>query len=347
MNNLRILVMLALAVSPAAAQTPAVQPGQSGQSPITPASGVNSFYERGPGVAYIMTAITVEGEVESPGPVDLASLPLREATVKELDYVDGKEVFRGAYLVSGYSLYDILKNKAVKKAREDFKPETDLYVVVENAAGKKAVFSWGEIYYAADGFGAMVSARVRSVPMGKRDSQWPLPAGPRLVCSADLYNSRFITDPVKITVKSAPGEYPGARHQATYAPELRLVYGDKRAVVKGPGKAGLRTYVQSGYGHGTGFKGLKHETGFLFKDVLAGLGMGPKDYAAALVVVSAGDAYRAAFSLAEIMNRGDNKDFLLVDNGKTKDGRFSLFSAADFFVDRNVRSAAKAEILKI
>lgn len=344
MNNFRMLAILALAVSPAAAQTPATQ---SGQFPIPPAPGVNSFYERGPGVAYTLPAITVEGEVENPGPVDLAALPLREATVKELDYVDGKEVFRGAYLVSGYSLYDILKNKTVKKAREDFKPETDLYVVVENAAGKKAVFSWGEIYYTADGFGAMVAARVRSVPMGKRDTQWPLPAGPRLVCSTDLYNSRFIADPVKITVKSAPGEYPGAKHQAAYAPELRLVYGEKRVVVKGPGKAEQRTYVQAGYGHGTGFKGLKRETGFLFKDVLAGLGLEPKDYAASLVVVSAGDAYRAAFSLAEIMNRGDNRDFLLVDSGKTKDGRFSLFSAADFFVDRNVRSAAKAEILKI
>jgi hypothetical protein len=47
-----------------------------------------------------------------------------------------------------------------------------------------------------------------------------------------------------------------------------------------------------------------------------------------------------------LINRGDNADFLVVDNGKAEDGRFSLFSPADFFVDRNVRGMSKVGITR-
>jgi hypothetical protein len=306
----------------------------------------NSFFERGPAVKYDLKTILVEGEVAEPGPVELAGLPLREAAVREVAWQDGKPVFRGAYLVSGYALYDILNAKPVKKTRQDFRPETDLFLVVENAKGEKAVFSWGEIYYAADGFGALVAASARSVTAPKRNTDWPLPAGPLLAAAGDLYNTRFISNPVKITVKSAPGDFPGKKHEAVYAPEFSLVYGDKRIAVKGAGKAEKRSFSAAGYGHGTGFKGVKSGEGFLFKDIVAGAGIAAQDSGDKLVVVSAGDSYRAAFSLAEIVNRGDNADFLVADNRKAKDGRFALFCASDFFVDRNVRGMAKAEILE-
>jgi hypothetical protein len=309
-------------------------------------SEVNSFFGRGPAKEYALKSIMVEGEVAEPGPVELAALPVREAAVKELGWEEGKPVFKGAYLFSGYSLYDILNAKPVKKARGDFKPETDLFVVVENARGDKAVFSWGEIYYAADGFGALIYKKARSVSPPKRGTDWPLPEGARLVCADDLYNTRFIADPVKITVRSAPGDYPGKKHQAAYAPGFSVVYGENNMFIKEAGKAARRAYVSAGYGHGTGFKGLKKEEGFLFKDVLARAGIAPQDSGAALVMVSAGDAYRAAFSLSEIINRGDNADFLVVDKGEdAKDGRFALFSASDFFVDRNVRSVSNVEVV--
>ncbi|MDD2806456.1 MAG: hypothetical protein PHV33_12970 [Elusimicrobiales bacterium] len=339
-KTISLLLGLLAAALPCAAQENAPETGKEA-APV-----VNSFYERGPAAKYALKSILVEGEVAEPGPVELAALPVREAAVKELVWLEGKPVFRGAYLFSGYSLCDILNAKAVKKAREDFKPETDLYVVVENAAGDKAVFSWGEIYYAANGYGALIARSARSVTAPKRNTDWPLPAEPRLVAANDLYNTRFIANPVKITVKSAPGDFPGRKHEAVYAPEFTLVYGEKRVAVKEAGKAERRSYSAAGYGHGTGFKGLKNEGGFLFKNILAQAGVAPQDSGDKLVVVSAGDAYRAAFSLAELVNRGDNADFLVVDNAGEKDGRFSLFSAADFFVDRNVRAMAKVEILK-
>jgi hypothetical protein len=312
------------------------------------ASATNSFFDKSPVKEYQLQDIYVGGEVENPGPVALASLPVRELAVQELAFADGKPQFKGAYFVSGYSLYDILKSRTVKKTGGDFKPEVDLFVEVENAKGEKAVFSWGEIYYARNNFNSLIYRTARSITPGKKTTDWPLPETSRLVCSADLYNTRFIANPVKITVRSAPGTYPGKKHAEAYAPEVRIVAGAKTTVLKDPAKrSAKRQYVLAGYGHGTGFKDVKSVEGFVFKDILAAAGAVPQSSGDTLVVVSAGDSYRAAFSLSELINRGDNADFLLVDRGTEKYGRFSLFSAADFFVDRNVRSVAKVELLRM
>lgn len=342
MELVRTLLCLALL----AAGMPAAAQEKKEEAP-EPKVAVNSFYERGPVKEYSIDGIFVEGEVESPGPVAFAGLPRRQVAVKETGFEEGKPVFRGSFLFSGYSLYDILNAKPVKKARADFSPEVDLYVVVENAKGEKAVFSWGEIYYARNNFNALIYGAARSVTAPKRGRDWPLPETSRLVCADDLYNVRFIASPTKITVKSAPGGYPGAKHAAAYAPEFKVVSGGKSENFKEVAKiAGRRGYVLAAYGHGTGFKEIKNAEGYLFKDVLAAAGAKPQDSGDRLVVVSAGDGYRAAFSLSELVNRGDNADFLLLDRGADKEGRYSLLSASDFFVDRNVRSVAKVEIFK-
>lgn len=321
----------------------------SAQETAPAAAAPNSFFERGPVKEYVLKSVFVGGEVENPGPVELAKLPVREVAVKELAFEDGKPAFRGAYFFSGYALYDILKAKPVKKTNADFSPETDLYVVVENEKGDKAVFSWGEIYYARDNFKALIYRSARSVTAPKKGKDWPLPAEPRLVCASDMYNARFITEPSKITVKSAAGAFPGKKHAETFTPEFKVVYGGNSTTVADGSFFGMkRKYLDTGYGHGTGFKGVKDTEGYLLKDVLLKAGAKPQESGASLVVVSAKDAYRASFSLAEIINRNDNADALVVDKGPDdEDGRFALFSPADFFVDRNVRSVDRIEVLKL
>lgn len=342
LNLLMCGAVLLAAGLPAAAQ-------EKEDEAAAPKAAVNSFYERGPGRDYEVKNVFVGGEVEEPGVVDLSKLPLRSVAVKETAWGPEKPEFKGAFFVTGYALYDILNAKLVKKARADFHPEVDLFVVVENDRGEKAVFSWGEIYYSRNSFNALIGKSARSVTAPKRKKDWDFPAESRLVAADDLYNARFISNPTKITVKSAPGEYPGEKHQAAYAPAFSVVSGGKTMKVDDPAALGeKRSYLYAGYGHGTGFKGLKPAAGWLFKDVLAkAAGPAPQDSAASLVVVSAGDAYRAAFSLSEVINRGDNADFLVSDRGEDeKDGKFSLLAAPDFFVDRNVRSMAKVEIFR-
>ena len=119
-------------------------------------------------------------------------------------------------------------------------------------------------------------------------------------------------------------------------------------VADGSGFVRGRVNPLPSYGHGMGYKGLKTTEGFLLKDMLLKAGVKQSGSGSSLAVVSAKDGYRASFSLDEILNRNDNEDLLVVDKGLEEAyGRFALFAPADFFVDRNVRSIAKVEIIKI
>jgi hypothetical protein len=334
----------------------AAVPLRAQDKPMTPpvnsaeARPVNSFFERGPAKEYALKTVYVGGEVENPGPVELSKLPLRGLAVKELALENGAPVFKGAYFFTGYSLYDILNFKPVKKVNSDFSPETDLYVVVENDKGEKAVFSWGEIYYTRYNFNSLIPRNVRPINPSKGEETWPLPAVPRLICGGDLYNDRYIANPTKITVKSVPGVFPGEKHAAAFSPELEIVYGGTTTVVSDPaGFSRGRGNAAAAYGHGMGYKGLKTTEGFLLKDMLLKAGVKQHGAGSDLVVISAKDGYRSSFSLAEILDRNDSEDFMVVDKGLDDqyDGRFALFVPADFFVDRNVRSIAKVEILKL
>jgi hypothetical protein len=74
----------------------------------------------------------------------------------------------------------------------------------------------------------------------------------------------------------------------------------------------------------------------------------PIDLREAVVVISAKDGYRSVFSVSEILNRSDNKDFLLIDQkDSSRDGRYTLFAPDDFFVDRNVKAVEKIEIARV
>ena len=93
----------------------------------------NSMFDDSEIKSLAVKSITVQGEVQDPGPVDLSALPLRSVAIKEVGLDNGQPAFKGAYFVSGYSLYDILNSKKVKKSAENtFGPPVDLYAIVEN-----------------------------------------------------------------------------------------------------------------------------------------------------------------------------------------------------------------------
>ena len=311
----------------------------------------NSFFDDSPAREYALKSISVAGDVAEPGAVDLTKLPLREAVVKDLGWEAGKPEFKGAYFITGYSLYDILNAKQVKKPEGAFRPEVDLYVTVENGKGEKAVFSWGEIYYSKDNFKILLTRTARPVNPAKRDDlSWPLPEAPRLVCANDLYNIRYVSDPVRITVKAAPGIFSEERVEKPFSPDIKIIANGKTTVIKElPQTAERRSSVGAGYGHGMGYKGFKEVEGVVLKNILIEkAGLKAQESADKLVVVSARDGYRAAFSLSELINRNDSEDFLLLDRGDSQeDGRFSFFAAPDFYVDRNIHSVEKVEVLKL
>lgn len=309
-----------------------------------------SFFDDSEVKEFALKSIIVDGEVENPGAVDLTSLPLHGFPMKNLTYGTDKNKFIGAYFVSGYSLFNIINTKKIKKANEEeFKPAVDLYVVVENDKGEKTVFSWGEIFYSKNNFDAIITKTVGAINPGKMKIKWPLPEVSQVVCSNDAFNFRNITNPVKITVKSFAGNYSKDRVKETYSPEIKIVKGENNFVIKDAAGTETRKFRGISYGHGRGWKGMDDVEGFVFASALQkNIKLDMDEIRNTILCVSAKDGYRATYSLSEIINRNDMNDFLLIEkNGATDDGRFNLFATPDFFVDRNVRSVEKIEFLKI
>ncbi len=311
--------------------------------------GTNSLFDKSAQKTFDVKTIDVEGEVDSPGLVDLEPLPLRSIPVKELAEDNGRQVFKGAYWFSGYALCDVLNVKKLHKAAgNNFAPPIDAYVIIENALGGKVVVSWGELYYTRDGGNILIAKSVRAIDPANGKTKWPLPENPRLICGNDRLNVRYLNNPTKISVRSYLGTLATKKPDNTYSPEVKIVTPELSASVADMGPAvEMRKYGIVGYGHGGGFKEVQSVTGFLVKDVLAakvnvsGIGL-----AKTIVVVSSKDSYRSVFSASEILDRNDNQEFLLIDRKDAQEGRYSLF-VNDFFLDRNVKAVEKIELVNV
>ena len=309
-----------------------------------------SFFDDSEAKEFSMKPIMVEGEVENPGSVDLSLLPIHSFPFKDVVCGGEKNKFNGAYYVSGYSLFDIINLKKVKKANEaEFKPAVDLYVVVENDNGDKAVFSWGELFYSRDNFRVIISKSIRGINPSKMKMKWSLPEAPVLISGNDAFNFRTISNPTKITIKSFVGTYSKERIKEIYTPEFTVKSTSGNVVVKDIAGIEKRKFRGLGYGHGMGWKGSDEVEGFVFKDVLKNyITIDEKEIASTVLCVSAKDGYRVIYSLSEIVNRNDMNDFLLIEeNGSLEKGKYNLFATPDFFVDRNVRSVEIIEILNV
>jgi len=164
----------------------------------------NNFYDNTETYKLSGGEIEVAGEVENPGKVDLSKLLKNSVIVKEtLLKEDGSDAFTGAYRYDGYSLFDILCDRIVrKKNAAEFKPIIDLYVEIENSEGDKVILSWGEIYYPNSLHKCIIATDVARIVPSKSKDLWPLPTERKLVVGNDLITERNISNPVKITVRS-------------------------------------------------------------------------------------------------------------------------------------------------
>jgi hypothetical protein len=232
----------------------------------------NDYFDDAAATTLAGPDLTIAGDVETPGSVDVSRLPIRTVTVRETELRDGRPAFVGAYRYDGYSLFDILRDvKVAKKNAAEFRPMIDLLVVVENASGEKAVLSWGEIFYTNVQHRSLVAVRVSPVIPSHSDERWPVPADTRLVCADDLVSARQIRQPVKITVVSCPFAYAVNRDLSPlYSPAIRLVAdGEEKGRLESlPAAAGERVYPTVAYGHGMGFHGVSEFHGRSAKDVL-------------------------------------------------------------------------------
>jgi hypothetical protein len=310
----------------------------------------NNFYDNTETYRLSGGEIEVGGEIENPGTIDLSQLQKHSVIIKETFLKeDGSDVFSGAYRYDGYSLFDILSNRIVrKKNAAEFKPIIDLYVEIENQEGEKVILSWGEIFYPSSLHTCIIATDVSRIVPSKTKDLWPLPTERKLVVGNDLITERNISNPIKITVRSWAQSIPVIRDLAPlYSEGFKIKSRENllTTVQENP-TLPLETIHTIFYGRGRGIHSTQPFTGFYLKEILGKyIPINKINLQRGLVTIIGKDGYRAVYSYSEIMNRNDQSELLLVPCKEEKDGgRFRIFPSGDFFSDRAVKAVSEIQV---
>ncbi len=338
------LTMLALTTSCKQLDEKQTQDLPTAQAPDT-TDATNNFYDNVEVYPLPVTTLEVTGEIKNPGKADFSKLVKRSVIVKEtlLDE-GGKDKFIGAYRYDGYSLYDLLDNYILdKKNAKDFRPIIDLYIEVENQAGEKVIFSWGEIYYPNNLHKIIIATDVARIVPSKTKDLWVLPEQSKLAVANDLITERNISSPSKITVKSYSGSFPTEKGMSPMnAPAFTISVDGKEMTKMNSIPTDIQevTFNTIFYGRGRGIHSTQPFSGVVLREFLARYSSMNKQLLQKAYVVMVGlDGYRTVASYSELFNRNDQQEFLLVSDPGNKDGGdFRIFPACDFFSDRAVKS---------
>jgi hypothetical protein len=340
-----LLIFVSLGSCKNSTETKPAAPAQSGIQLIDTSDMTNNFYDNTETYPLPVKDLIIEGEVANPGKVDFRGLRKHSVIVKEalLDS-SGSDRFVGAYRYDGYSLFDILDNRILRKVNsEEFRPIIDLYIEIENDKGQKVIFSWGEIYYPNNLHKIIIASDVSRIVPSKTKELWPLPSESKIIASSDLVTERNISSPVKITVRSYPRSFKVDRNMTPmYSADLRISEGTKQVelVKRLPQDIPLQTFNTVFYGRGKGIHSTTPFTGILLKDfLLRYYPFNRVNLQSGILCLVGADGYRCAFSYSEIFNRNDQQEFLLITTKPEEDGGlYRVFAACDFFSDRAVKS---------
>ena len=325
-----------------------IDPEMNSQGVPDKADRNNNFYDNEETFVLAPVELEVYGEVENPGKVDFSKIEKRSVIVKETRLKeDGSNAFVGAYRYDGYSLFDILNDRRLKKKNaEEFRPIIDVYVEIENNKGEKVVLSWGEIYYPNCLHNIIIAIDVMRIVPSKTRDLWPLPVESKLVVGNDLITERNIASPTKITVRSDPRSFVVNRElNPLVSNEVKVFQGEKLVETMKEIPAGLQkeTLHTIFYGKGRGIHSTLPFTGVYLKDYLdKKVPFDHKNLQEGLVLLVGIDGYRSAYTFSEIMNRNDQAEVLIVPCPEEKDGgKFRIFPSCDFFSDRAVKALSE------
>lgn len=310
----------------------------------------NSMYHQTDLVELQQGTLLVEGELAKGGTVDFGKLYQREVFVKEqFPSPDDTAGFIGAFRYRGYALFDILHPYEVEKAnREAFKPEIDLYIEISNDEGERVVFSWSEIFHTTTPGQIIIATAAAPISPGKREVNYDPGTRWKVVAANDLYNSRYLDNPTKITVRSFHlKDYKIQKGMKNmYSPMVRVVYPEQPDTVIGQVTDSIvfRHYATTFYGMGMGFHDQKTFDGPGLASLLKGKipPMDPAMLKSGLVCFVGLDGYRVVYSYSELFNRADQLEAILALSTNPKDGGFYRnFLPTDFYADRCVKALAE------
>ncbi|MBN2265627.1 MAG: hypothetical protein JW775_07425, partial [Candidatus Aminicenantes bacterium] len=206
----------------------------------------------------------------------------------------------------------------------------------------------GEIFYPNELHRILIADAVTLIVPTKTEDLWPLPTASKIVAADDLLTERNIARPARLTVRSLDASFPAAPADAPAGGgEVKIVdlSGAEVALTVPQGARSL-TYETVFYGRGRGIHSTTPFSGRLLKDVLLPhYPMTKESLQRAVLTIAARDGYRVAATYAEIFNRNDQQEMLLVEDPAMANGwRFRVFPACDFFSDRSIRDISEIRI---
>jgi hypothetical protein len=320
----------------------------SGLLPIDSLDMTNNFYDNTETFALPVKDLTIEGEIANPGKVDFSALQKHSVIVKEtlLD-TQGSDRFVGAYRYDGYSLFDILNDRIIKKANvAEFSPVIDLFVEIENENGEKVVFSWGEIYYPVNLHKIIIATNVSRIVPSKTKELWQLPAESKIVAANDLITERNISSPVKIRVKSFRKSFivvKGLTPMYSKAISLNSSTDNVGEISGLPANVRNKTINTIFYGRGKGIHSTQPFTGTDLKDILLPyFPVNKTDLRSGILLIVGIDGYRCAVSYSELFNRNDQQEFLFITMRNDEEGGlYRIIATSDFFSDRAIKAVSE------
>jgi hypothetical protein len=307
----------------------------------------NSLFHQTDEVALEPGELYIAGEVKESGTVNLENHYQREVIIKESLFDQTKGIqFTGAYRYKGYSLFDLLHSFSLeKKNAELFKPETDVYILVENSEGDSVVFSWSEIYHTVNPHQIIIATAMAPVVPYRAEVDYPTGEKWRVVSAGDLFAFRTLDDPVKITIRSFDTkDYPINRDiDPLYSPYISVLFEETelQTITPTDDEAMHQTYYTAFYGMGMGYHPVESFTGPTLASKMNGI-LQPFDAKlnrTGLVCFVSLDGYRAIYSYSELFNRADQSAPLLaITQDRDNGGHYRNFLPGDFYADRSVKA---------
>jgi hypothetical protein len=309
-------------------------------------------------------ALAISGAVRQPLTLtDDDLLKMEAVTVRYSELTKDKD-YRGTFMYRGVPLRSLLEIADIQKDKSSvYQKPIDLAVVVTNREGRKALLSWGEIFYKNPGEVLIATSAKAIEPhhtKGCGECHGPevfQPAldqlkrkidFPKLVMTNDFYTDRALENVVKIEVIDFKGQSPKKEMKKLYSAKFMLHNGKGKtreiADLSGYSRAAV---TQKEVGDGRGYHGLYKFDGVPLKDIL--IKAGSAEGINLAVLVSAPDGYRALFSYGELFLRPDG-DRILVADMKNKirldeDGKFIVIPPDDLAADRDVKAVEKIEVV--
>jgi len=309
----------------------------------------NSVFHQTDETKMFAGTLEILGEVKNPGIVDFDKLYKREVIAKEALEVADSVQFVGAYRYKGFSLFDILNPFMVEKKNKDkFRPEIDLYVVIENAKGDSVTFSWSELFYSSPLHNIIIATESAPVKPHKTEVNYPVSATWKIVAANDLLSIRNLENPTKITVKSFDQkEYKIEKGlDPCYSENVKVIVHNQLTctVEKQPKTEQMPKYNSIFYGMGKGFHGSPVFQGPDLANSIAPAITAIKNekIGKSLICVVGIDGYRVIYSYSELFNRADQiKAILDIPENNNKTGYYRFYHPANFFADYSVRGLMK------